>query len=942
MGDEKFSFKDLKMPTIPKIPSWAIVTALLLLAVFFTTQARWASVDLPMTKDWAENSVENNVRNSVIQEMNSQFPNLPTDVKQAEIDKRTSQVLEEQKSTIEKTVVEMTAYFKSRLQDPWGHTYLLEIDTFHHLRRIENLLTKGIVCDEIRGGMCIDNHKYAPLGELVEYELHHYVSYYFIKAVQLFNQSLHPMWIFFFMPVVLACLAVIPVFFVVKKRAGIFGGFVAAFLTGMSAFFVERTTAGFADTDGYVVLFIGVITWCFLEAADAEGLKKKLLYLGITAISTGLFAFAWWNGWWFILYAGMGALGGNLAYVFIRQQFFLKEKAIWKNKQFLSAVALTAFFVIAVVFIIGLIFGPASLDSLYRAPLTRLKITSSATNAEGSWTGSGNLWPNVYTTVAELHRTSLQNVISGIGPGVIVAIGLASLVLLFYRKDDRLESKDYWLIGGSFAYYAFLVFAKALQTNIFLFGIYLSIPVIVTAWMKVKEVENVTTPLLFLVFFAGFTLASINGVRFLLFFAPIYGIMGGISFGRILSFSKEFATKDVFIKLISVTIIICLCLLLIKPYSAAMGSYGQRIPNINDAWVDSLTAIKDNSDQNAIITSWWDFGHWFKYYADRGVTFDGASQNNAMAYIVGRALVTDNEDEAVGLLRQLDCSNFKAYEYFTKAVNDDAVLADDVLVAIAAMNKEEAKSYLENKGLPTTDQDMLTDERIRHLNYGDDLLQLTHCDPPEGFFITSQDMVGKAPVWSHFGLWSFRRAFVYNNKDNPNIIPKTMELFNMTSEEASRFVFETQSLTGVEEINSWISPWPGFVGAGSCESDNETTTCNFNINMGNAIITKALITNETQQLYVAVQGPNGQISEQTVAPQAFLVNGKEYPGIEGSMIPYVVAVDNGNAVIGSPEVVNSIFTRLFFFDADGLTHFEKFYEARSVIGDKIIVWKVKW
>jgi asparagine N-glycosylation enzyme membrane subunit Stt3 len=69
--------------------------------------------------------------------------------------------------------------------------------------------------------------------------------------------------------------------------------------------------------------------------------------------------------------------------------------------------------------------------------------------------------------------------------------------------------------------------------------------------------------------------------------------------------------------------------------------------------VTSLQWIGNNTSNNTVITSWWDFGHLFTYEANRPVTFDGSSQNSPRAYWVGKALLTSNETLSVGILRML-------------------------------------------------------------------------------------------------------------------------------------------------------------------------------------------------------------------------------------------------------------------------------------------------
>ena len=42
------------------------------------------------------------------------------------------------------------------------------------------------------------------------------------------------------------------------------------------------------------------------------------------------------------------------------------------------------------------------------------------------------------------------------------------------------------------------------------------------------------------------------------------------------------------------------------------------------------------------------------------------------------------------------------------------------------------------------------------------------------------------------------------------------------------------------------------------------------------------------------------------------------------------------------DLTASMFTRLFYQDGIGLSHFKKFSDERSLFGSRIIVWKVDW
>ena len=45
-------------------------------------------------------------------------------------------------------------------------------------------------------------------------------------------------------------------------------------------------------------------------------------------------------------------------------------------------------------------------------------------------------------------------------------------------------------------------------------------------------------------------------------------------------------------------------------------------------------------------------------------------------------------------------------------------------------------------------------------------------------------------------------------------------------------------------------------------------------------------------------------------------------------------------ILSSPELTGSIFIKLFYYEGEGVTYFDKFSDVRDVTGAKIIVWKV--
>ncbi|NJE12827.1 STT3 domain-containing protein [Thermococcus sp. LS2] len=82
-----------------------------------------------------------------------------------------------------------------------------------------------------------------------------------------------------------------------------------------------------------------------------------------------------------------------------------------------------------------------------------------------------------------------------------------------------------------------------------------------------------------------------------------------------------------------------LSLLVVVPIiSAGLGFervYAEK-PLINDHWVQALTWLKDNSNENDVVLAWWDYGHWVTYYARRSPIAQGGPSKWVALYYLGK------------------------------------------------------------------------------------------------------------------------------------------------------------------------------------------------------------------------------------------------------------------------------------------------------------------
>jgi dolichyl-diphosphooligosaccharide--protein glycosyltransferase len=927
--EEEISFDINKIISfVSKYKTFLLIMIPLILSVYLRVMPAY----LPVTDNWAANSVYNGIRSQVASQINQQYPNLPDVNKQELINNQLNKIIKENKGQIEQQIKATSNYFKSRLQDDSGQTYLLAIDPYYWMRFAKNILEKGNTADEIKNGIPWDNHMYAPSGRPAEISFHPYFEAYLFKFLHLFNRNLTLMKVAFYIPVLISALAVIPAFFIARRLGGDFGGLVASILVAIHPSFLTRTAGGFADTDAYNVLFPLVITWLFLEAFETEDIKRKIIYGTLSGFFVGLFAFTW-LGWWYIFDFVLASIFFYFFYlILIHRKEVIKRFFIFiKQQKIKNTFLLFILFIVSSGFFVTLF---TSFNAFYSAPLQPISFSKIKV------VGITTIWPNVYTTVAEQNEASLNSIINQIGIGnrfffLISLIGIALTVII---RKNTIRKRDFMFL--TIASFWFLLILLIKPQDLITFLILISLPLIgrILIAIKDKEVEiDFKMAILLIIWFTATIYASTKGIRFLLLFVPAFSVAFGITLGILFKYLSKWLPNYLYInkKLSKVIIIIVLLLLLIGPYKSSKATAKNEIPSMNDAWFSSLDKINKQAAPDAIINSWWDFGHWFKMIGDRAVTFDGTSQNSPQAHWIGNVLLTDDEDVAIGILRMLDCSGYEGGTYAFDAVfniTNDTPKSIDILYEIIVGNKERAREILENRY-------KYSDEQINNI------LRYTHCDPPENYFITSEDMIGKSGVWGHFGSWDFNRALIYNTlkkkeyKDNrEKSIEFLQNRFNFSYEKAENVYYEVLAISSSNEANSWIAPWPSYSsGLNRCrKNSNESISCA----IGNGFVDINLTTMQADiNTGQGIKHPNS-----IVYPIKKGIIKKEFNDTIGFSIT-LIPIDNNNnykSLILSPEQAASMFTRLFFMDGHGLKHFKKFSDERSVFGGRVIIWKVDW
>jgi asparagine N-glycosylation enzyme membrane subunit Stt3 len=826
---------------------------------------RLRSEQLPMTEGWAMNHVTTLLKNQMVEAVNKQYPNLPDDRKQKLIDDEWNKLYKEQKTQIDQQVQAVNEQIKDFWRydaDGVKYTYMPDIDPYTYLRYSRNLLEKGTYGDEVRNGILIDNHMAAPLGAELRKELQPYMLLWQYKIMHIFDPKIDLMQAACYFPIIFVLLSLIPAFFIGRRFAGMPGGIITATIVAIFPSIIVRTGWGHADTDAYNIFFPLLLTWLYTMMVDAEDLKKIIGLGALSGLVTGIYAFAWPGGWWYMFDFILAAFG-----ILVASEIFRNIK---HKQKLIETIKSRAALIISYILVSGIFVSLfRSFREFTNAPLGPLGFTIIKAAAHL------NLWPNVYTTVAELNPTDLNGVIGSVGGWLFFWIAVAGIAMLLARR-----SNNEWKFDLKYA------------------------------------------PL-FTLWFIATIYASLKGVRFTLLMAPAFTVAFGIAVGKIYQLLVRVSEKDLHINEIvaNAMVIVIVVIMLSGQARSAYDAGGSDMPIMNDAWWNTLTAIKGDSKPDAILNSWWDFGHHFKYVADRAVTFDGATQNTPMAHWIGRALATSNESEAIGILWMLDCGSNSAFDVIDKQFNDP-VKSVSILRKIIVVDRKSALAILAKEGVNEQEQ----------------ILKFTHCDPPEDYFIASGDMIGKSGVWSHFGLWDFEKAklwTVLKNQPQETAVQTMMDEWNYTKERAEQAYFDVQALGSENDANAWISPWLGILGeAADCQTSNDLIGC------GNG-----LVFNTSNQDAVINTNQGTGIPQQVIRPTAnggFDVKKFNNSNTGVSALLYPTGPGSYKCVVGSAELLTSVFARLYFLDGHGLSHFMPFYQQRQITGEGIYTYKVDW
>ena len=640
-------------------------------------------------------------------------------------------------------------------------------------------------------------NKYLHLGDIVTNDYH--LGDYSIRYVAFWTGA------------IIASLAVIPAFIFARRLTNDYGAIAATLIIALAPNYFAHTFPGFFDPDMFYYIFSLFFIFFFVECIRTDNIVLKIIYAILSIISIGLFSISWTGYIFYVGLMGIFAVVYLIAcYIFnigddTQDQY--SNKILWFVRQngFLSIVLLLVIGAIGITVFRGI----DTTLGLFNQLLSLLSLQSAARVVGGFpnvlISVAEMQMPNMLGAgMGSPFLANTNGVINGMGGIFVMFAGLIVLYVLISRvfkfrklnasKDSNLKPRKgkrvsaskkidddnkFKLSLGDFnsfgktqdeiiqtkrltVLYAclFLVWtlitilavtrgSRFITTIVLPFGLMTGIFVgYATDYLKNKlDNDNWLTAIVIIcAALAAYPLTQIN----LIYGLVLFIVLVAIALASIYGFKQVLSADNKSVPIKKYIAIVLIVLALVSP--TVCGAYitsNQVVPGTSDPMWNAMTWINEHSENDTVITSWWDFGYLFEIAADRQVTFDGGSQSGDRAYWLGQAMTTSDLEYSAGVFRMLDSSGTKPQQDLYN-ITGDYGNTTDILREILPMSRENATSTLVNKYHLTNEQ-------------ADQIVNGTHPENPRPvMFIASSDMLQKAGWWSYFGDWNFTNQTAQN------------------------------------------------------------------------------------------------------------------------------------------------------------------------------------
>lgn len=495
-------------------------------------------------------------------------------------------------------------------------------------------------------------------------------------------------------------------------------------------------------------------------------------------------------------------------------------------------------------------------------PLLSLIDQIRATLGLNSASSGGSIWPNVYYTVSELKKAPFLRAAKMAGGAPLFFSGIASMILLFLKRNS---------------------------------------------YTGVKR----EAALLFLVWFAVMFFACAKGIRFTMFLLIPLGVFLG---WMMENFAQKPMVKNALVS--KILVVVMLLGIFFPLFRAAQETSETNFPLMDSQWHQALVFLQENTPQDAVINSWWDFGDWFKAVSQRRVIFDGQSQNTPQAYWMAKVLLANDEVRALAILRMLNNAGNRPFEII------NGYLADPyrsifLLEKCLALPQNQARELL-NQNLP--------------LDVAEQIGRMLFTKPGhQAYFVVDYSMLDKIQAISYLGSWNFAKAYLANQpKQSGRSLAKLQGLG--LSQQNSRILCDEFSLINKTDIDRWISAPLRFH---SGIINGKEKKCN--VFFGSLMAYSP----QDKDIFFFSSEPDRPSSLYVFADNKLVK--KDYPREKSRREAALLFKEDKDyrLILMSPALAESLFVRLYYLQAKGLKYFKPLTEENDN-GNYIRIFEILW
>jgi hypothetical protein len=919
---------------------WGLIGAAMVLVLWIRT----LPLALPVTDDWADDLMARRLYQRMTQEV---APDVPLSQWQARVVHRAQQWAAQHEAQFASARTELAQRLKAQLRymdnDGRDYVYLGDFDSYLWLRHARNYLRQGTTCDAIVQGECRDTYTNAPVGAWMMYQRSlHITAIVGLHKLITFFQPAYPLPASaFLVPVIMGVLGVLPAFGIGRRLAGPIAGLCAALLTALSPTLLLRSIG--SDNDVWNVALPLSMMWAAIAAMTTPSPRRQLAYSILAGICAGLHAYTW-RGWLFAYAVLSAGLLGQMLLQSLRHIIQTHTLRVWQAVTWRKMVLVTVIF-----------YGVAGLcttlarpeESYLELPRTILgAVWGTAARTDGA--SVQDAWPDVLQTVTELVRPRMQEIVQDMGGRLFFFGGMLGLLFLALPQE-RWRWAHFVVLALSLPLYGYLVTTHAtLSRGTMLMSLALPLVLgLLLTLIPTEEPESSARDVacLLALWLLGALYLAYDGIRFLLLLETPCGLACAVTIGRLSIWVRRLAVGAAAWYRIVTAPLLALVLGLVLAHPVQWGYTAARsyAPHMNDAWWDTLTHIRDTTPPEAIVNTWWDYGHWVKYVAERRVSSDGGTLTTHVPHWLGKALITPDPQESLGILRMLNCASDAtprpegqrgAYGQL-RAAGYDMVTAYAIIQELVNSTRPTAQHSLARHGLSATLQASV--------------LQATHCVPPTAYLLLSSALLSTARSWMHLGLWDPRqgdRARRLHIPPTANIGDLT-ERFQSTEPTAARLYAPVQTSAGGGYLSPWWLP---------CQAHAEQAalvcTIKARLRPTDLILEDFVYHPDAAaeaRLRVRRVTPQGTTDTLiTGAPAVLILAGARQ--LEEVVLTSPIHPDFGVLVdlpqhrilIGTPLLLRSTFTQLMYLDGRYTTAFEKWDERSVETGERVVTWGIHW